>query len=270
MPAYKNKKENKIKFDQAPSGYINIEKWEPPFMPVSTGFGFIGVLAEDSESGLLQCHECGRWLQQLPTHYTAKHGMTGEQYRKKFGLFVHTALKSKRIRLIQSKVISKLQKEGKMQVGNSNGYGFKKKNKESANRKGKPKALESRNSYGVCDLQIMTKIISLGRKIGKTPTLTDVKDEYGGGIITIMHNRYGSYVKYCRDYLKMEPNFSTHNPRFKNDQEWRNHLLEIGREALKKGNKLTVKGLLPANESRYIYRYFKGFEDYKKQLINEK
>ena len=266
MPVYKNKKQNKIKYSQAPSGYINIEKWEPPFAKIPDGFGYIGVLAEDSKEGTLQCHVCGKWYEQLPTHYTRKHGIDGEQYRRKFGLLVGTALKSKRIRLIQSKVIARLQKEGRMQVGNSNGYGFKKKNKEAGNRKGIKKAKESENRYGVCDLQIMTKIIKLGKKLGKTPTLVDIKEEYGGGIISIMHMRYGSYINYCRKYLKMTPNFSSLNPRFKNKREWREHLLGIGRTYLVKGKKLSIKSL-PVNESRYIYRYFKSFKDYKNKLL---
>ena len=154
-------------------------------------------------------------------------------------------------------------------VRNSNGYGFKKKNLEAGNRRGIKKAKEGQNAFGVCDLQIMTKIINLGKKLGKTPTLTDVKEAYGGGLISIMHYRYGSYIKYCREYLKMKPNFSTRNPQFKSKKDWREHLLEMGREALKNGKSLKVDDLLPVNESRYIYRYFKGFGDYKKQLLSK-
>lgn len=273
MPTYKNKKQNKMKYADAPSGEILIGKWEPPFAKLKDGYGFMGVLAEDSKTGQLQCHECGKWYELLCSHYTSKHGMNGEQYREKFGLLMSTALKSKRIRLLQSKVITKLQKEGRMNVGNRpnvNGesYGFKKNNKQAGNRKGIKKANESQNKYGVCDLQIMTKILDLGKKLGKTPTLTDIKDEYGGGIISIMHSRYGSYIKYCRQYLKLEPGFSTRNPRFKTKKDWRNYLLEIGRQQLKKDKNVVSKGWLPDKESRYIYRYFKGFEDYKKQLLN--
>jgi len=272
MPYYPTTKSNQIAFKEAPSGFINIEKWVPPFVSVKGGHGFVGVLAEDVKEGLLQCHVCGKWYEQLSTHVYTAHKMDGEAYRKKFGLLMNTALKSKRIRLIQSETISRLMKEGKMNVGNKpnrNGktYGFKKKNKESGNRKGKAKAVESQNRFGVCDLQIMTKIINLGRRLGKTPTLVDIKNEFGGALISIMHSRYGSYIKYCRDYLKMTPNFSTHNPQFGTKKKWKEHLLEVGRNALKEGKEMTIKKLLPVNESRYIYRYFKNFKDYKKQLL---
>ena len=173
MPYYSNKKQTTIAYDQAPSGRINIQKWEPPFQPVKKGFGFIGIVAEDdSEEGKLQCHECGQWYEQLPTHYSVKHGMTGEQYKAKFGLFKHTALKSKRIRLIQSAVIQKLQKEKKMGIGNNLGSSpMVKGNKYAGNQKGKKHPVESQNSYGRCDLQIMTKIIELSKKLKKTPSL---------------------------------------------------------------------------------------------------
>lgn len=271
MPSYKHKTKKKIKYPEAPSGYINIEKWEPPFMPIHNGFGYIGIVAEDSKTGELQCHVCGKWYQILCSHFAAKHQMNGVEYRKKFELLNSTALKSKRIRLLQSELISKMQKQGKMNLGNKknkNGkkYGFTKNNAEAANRLGTKRAKEQQNKYGVCDLQVMTKIISLARKIGKTPTLTDIKKEYGGALISVMHLRYGSYVKYCRNYLKMEPNFSTHNPRFKSKKEWRDHLLEEGRQAVKKGKEITVKKLLPVNEQRYIYKYFKNFKDYKSKL----
>lgn len=267
MTRYQQTKPKKFVYKDAPSGYINIKKWVPPFVPVKNGFGFIGVLAEDSKTGQLQCHECGKWFEQLPTHYTKKHKMNGVQYRKKFGLLSGTALKSKRLRLIQSKVMSDFRKTGNRKFLRK----FKTNNVESANRKGKPKAKESQNKYGVCDLQIITKIIDLSRRLGKTPTLVDIKNEYGGGLISIMYNRYGSYIKYCKNYLKMEPNFSSHNRKYSTKKSWREHLLEVGRQSLAKGNSLTIKGLFPdTNEDRYIYKYFKSFGDYKKQLIKLK
>jgi len=271
MPAYKKKGITKIKYPDAPSGYINIEKWEPPFMKVKKGFGFIGIVAEDSKTGQLQCHVCGKWYQMLCGHYSSKHKLTGVQYRKKFELLSSTALKSKRIRLLQSALISKMQKEGKMNTGNNknkNGkkYGFKKGNKESANRKGTKRAKEQQNKYGICDLQIITKIIKLGKKLDKTPTLTEIKKEYGQAMISIMHLRYGSYIKYCRTHLKMEPNFSAHNPKFKTKKAWREHLLEVGRKGLKAGKRPVISELIPMKESRYIYKYFKNFKHYKSKL----
>jgi hypothetical protein len=274
MPTYKHKTKKKIAYPDAPSGYINIEKWEPPFTPVPRGFGYIGIVAEDSKTGELQCHICGKWYQMLCSHYSAKHNLTGAEYRKKFELLNSTALKSKRIRLLQSDVISKMQKEGKMNIGNKknkNGkrYGFTKGNKEAGNRLGTKRAKEQQNKYGNCDLQIMTKIIELGKKLNKTPTLTDIKKEYGGGIITIMHLRYGSYIKYCRNYLKMTPNFSTHNPKFTTNKAWKDHLLSIGRQQLKDGKKLNnINKFFPTTkEPRYIYKYFKNWKDYKAKLL---
>lgn len=261
MPAYPNKKNKKtIPYKDAPSGSINIEKWVPPFMPVRKGFGFMGVLAQDSKSGDLQCHVCGKWYEQLPTHIV-KHGLDGSSYRERFGLLTNTALKSQRIRLIHSQVMVNFRKTGKKKFLRK----FKKGNTESANRKGKPKALESQNQYGNCDLQIMTKIINLGRKLGKTPSLVDIKAEFGGGIISTMHSRYGSYIKYCREYLKMEPNRSTHNPWSK--KKWREYLLEVGKKAIEQGRPLTIKKLLPVNEQRYIYKHFRSFENYKQLLL---
>lgn len=270
MPAYPHKTQKKIAYKQAESGFINIEKWVPPFVQNQTGFGFVGVVAEDFKTEKLQCSECGKWFEQLPTHYSVAHKMTGEQYRAKFGLLNSTALKSKSIRLAQSALITKMQKDGRMNLGNRknrNGksYGFTKKNELAGNRKGIKKAVESQNKFGQCDLQIMTKMIALGKKLGKTPSLVDIKKEYGGGVISIMHVRYGSYIQYCKDYLKMEPLYSRYNPRPENF--WKNSLLAMGKKALKKGKTPKAKGFLPEKESRYVYKYFKNFADYKQKLL---
>jgi hypothetical protein len=270
MPCYPKHSRRVLRYPQAPSGYININKWEPPFMPVKKGFGFLGVLAEDNENGQLQCHICGKWFPQLSTHITGGHKMKNcNEYKTRFGLFQGTALKCKRLRLIQSKTIRRLQKAGLMGIGNNLGKSpFKhgKANKYAANRKGWKKPVEGANQYGRCDLQIMHKIIALSKKMkGKTPSLCDIKAEYGGGIVSVMHSRYGSYVEYCRKYLKLKPLPSMSNPTSKSD--WKKTLLEEGRIALKKGVRPVVSEILPYPRNRYIYKFFKNFADYKKQLL---
>ncbi|MCR4261116.1 MAG: hypothetical protein NUV96_02190, partial [Candidatus Colwellbacteria bacterium] len=85
MPQYPTTKLNTISYD-SPSGTINISKWVPPFEPIKKGFGFVGVLAEDTGTGKLQCHICGQWYEVLTTHIFAKHKLTSSKYSQKFGL----------------------------------------------------------------------------------------------------------------------------------------------------------------------------------------
>lgn len=267
MPHYPKKKLNTIKYPDAPSGYINIGKWEPPFAPVKRGFGFIGVLAEDKASGKLQCHKCGKWYEQLCTHIL-KHGYeSGNEYRKDFGLLVGTALKSRRIRLVHSKTCSESIKKGKMNDGNNFIKGeptFKKGNKYASNRKGIKKAAESANKYGVCDLQIMTKIINLSKRLGKTPTLIDIKKEYGQSLLSVMFQRYGSYIKYCKQYLKKQPNWSTHNP--KPNKLWKKELenkaIELNKKKISISDK--KKGLIM--QSRKITELYGGWKPFRKTI----
>ena len=260
MPHYPTTKVKTIKYN-SPSGKININKWIPPFKEVEGGFGFVGVLAEDSKTGQLQCHVCGNWYELLTSHIWGKHQMLSADYSERFGLLRSTALKCMRIRKIQSKVMQEMRKSNSKYR-----YCFSKNNEAAANRKGKPKAVEAQNKFGVCDLQVRDRILLLKKKLGRTPALTEVIDEYGGGFAGIIHSRYSSYIKLVRD-IGLTPVYSSFNPRFKNEKEWRNHLLDIGRKAIKKGKPLILKKMLPTNEQRYIYRYFKSFGHYKTTLL---
>lgn len=81
MPYYPKHTTRTIPYKEAPCGQINIGKWEPPFAPVPKGHGFVGIVAEDVDSGKLQCHSCGKWFEQLCGHIR-KHGMTADYYKK--------------------------------------------------------------------------------------------------------------------------------------------------------------------------------------------
>jgi hypothetical protein len=252
MPQYPKIAYTKIRYN-SPSGYVNIGKYIPPFERVENGFGFHGLLVEDSTSGKLQCHICGRWFEQMSIHLKNIHSLNCKEYKIKFGLLQSTALKSKKMRLAQSKIMQKLRRKNK-----SNNFVFKRKNKFSGNRKNLSKALEHRNRFGVCDLQIMQKVIDLYKKLGKTPTLTDLSNEYGFSFVTTISKRYSSYIKYCYS-IGLNPNYSNFNPKY-SKQYFIN----------KFKNKKPALRLLTTNESRALYKYFpKGINSIKQESTYE-
>lgn len=244
MPKYPTLKSRKIKYN-SPSGFVHIGKYVPPFEKNDSGFGFKGVLIEDFESGKIQCSICGEWFEQMARHLET-HQINSKDYKLKFGLLLSTALKSKEMRLHQSKVMIARRKSDKKYRGR-----FKKNNLFAGNRKYKPKALESRNKYGVCDLQLMERIIQLKEELGKTPTLIDLKEKYGMGMMALIHKRYGSYIKLCRN-LGMNPNFSNWNPKYS-----REYFIE---KAL---NQVPSTRIFTINEMGAFYKYFKSIEELK-------
>jgi hypothetical protein len=240
MPNYPKITSKKIKY-KSPSGYAVIGKYVPPFEKNTTGFGFKGVALEDFKSGKLQCSICGEWFEQLPIHLFHAHDITSPDYKRKFGLLQSTALKSKKMRLAQSVVMQKMRNSHP-----KHRMKFKNNNLFAGNRKGIVKAEESKNKFGVCDLQVMEKVIELHNELGKTPTLTDLKDRYGAGFIFQLHKRYSSYINYCNS-IGFEPNFSNYNPKYS-----REYFIE---KALSNEPSLRI---MTTNESRAFYRYFDG------------
>lgn len=57
------------------------------------GYGRFGILDRD-DTGLLLCHECGRWWMHLATHVTRSHQMRAAEYRLAHGLSTGTRLVS--------------------------------------------------------------------------------------------------------------------------------------------------------------------------------
>lgn len=257
MPKYPETTLNTIKYD-SPSGEININKWIPPFQEIENGFGFVGVLAEDTASGKLQCHICGKWYDLLTTHVFAKHKITSSEYCEKFGLSRGTALKCMRIRNRQSEVMLGMRKKHA-----KHRMKFKKGNTQSGNRLGKPKSIETQNRHGVCDLQILDKMTSLKNKLGRTPALTEVIEEYGQAMASMMHLRYNGYLSFLRDN-GWTPVVSSHNPKYSKE-----YFLNIGLKALKSGKPLVGRKLLDENELRNIYNYYSSTKIWKAAVMRK-
>ena len=258
MPYYPKPKSNKMKYN-SPSGWVYTGKYIPPFEPVKNGFGYVGVILEDCKSGKIQCNICSKWFENFSSHLTPRHNMTSQEYKTKFGLSTSTALKTKKMRLKQSEVMIKLNKENPKCFHRSHAGGFERNNSYSGNRKGKPKSAETINKYGVCDLQIMDKIMKLKEKLGKTPSLVDLKNEYGGTFIFHIYKRYSSYIAFCNE-VGFEPITSKDNPKYS-----REYFIEKGLSTEPSIRILTI------NEGRALYRYFKhGVKEWKKAVMEQK
>jgi len=251
MPSYPQLTSRKIKYD-SPSGFIHIGKYVPPFEKNDTGFGFKGVVIEDFDNGKLQCNICGEWFEQMAQHLNHKHNIKSPEYKKQFGLLLSTALKSKKMRLNQSEVMQKMRKGNK-----KNRMRFEKNNLFAGNRKGTIRAVEGKNKYGVCDLQIMQKVLELREELGKTPTLTQLKERYGGAFLFHLHKRYRSYVKYCYQ-IGLNPCYSNFNPKYS-----REYFIEKAR-----GKTPSIR-IFTINEFKALYKYFKGGINELREEVNK-
>lgn len=231
----------KIKY-KSPSGKVNIGKNVPPFQKAK-GFGYQGVVLEDVKTGQLQCHICGKWFGQLDSHLRGTHKVSTKKYKEKFSLLQSTALVSKKERLRRSKTMRETREEHPHCT-----LGFKHNNKFASNRKECVVPMEAQNKKGVCNLQIFEKINMLYKKLGKTPSLTDLKDEYGAGIIKILSLRYGSYLKVCKE-MNFKPVYSNQNPKYS-----KVYFIKRAKEISKK-KKLQIRDFT-VSEQRAFYRYF--------------
>ena len=256
MPEYPITRLSKIKYD-SPSGFVNVGKYIPPFEKVKDGFGYLGVILEDYESGKLLCNICGEWFEKLNSHLFNTHKITSNEYKEKFGLSKSTALMSKKLRLKQSEVMIRLNKKNPKCFHRSHA-GFGKNNKWAGNRKNKPKSIETINKYGICNLQICDKVMKLKDKLRKTPTLIDLQNEYGNVFIGHINKRYKSYIKLCQK-LEMTPNFSNYYPKYS-----REYFIEKGMSIYPSIRNLT------RGEGRALYRYFKSVKDWKKAVEKRK
>ena len=177
-----------IKYD-SPSGFINTGKLIPPFQPLKEGYGFLGVVAEDSETNKLQCHICGKWFYGLNSHIRQIHDSI-DNYKKTFSLSMGTALLDKSHRLKHSEVMTGLHKKYPKK--------FENRNPRPHSTKGVKLSVERQNKFGTCDLQIATKITNIYNRLGRTPRMFELEKYYGRSFCYLIKNRYKSYAKICR------------------------------------------------------------------------
>ncbi len=177
-------KEKIIPYADSPSGkaYVGINK--EPFMPAADkGYGFQGVLIQDDNRMLVQCHSCGKWCKKITTWHTQQCGkMTTDQYKKKYGLNRDRGLVSDEtsLRLTRACLNNK---------DNDHLYARMKGKKGKYGRKGDKHTIEFFNRHGTCPLQLKTRLYEFIRCNRELPS----QGNRGRSIYKALRKRFGSY-----------------------------------------------------------------------------
>lgn len=170
MPKPKNKKT--IAYAEAPSGMVTFYNYKEPFMEYEAGYGFTGVLLMDAQTGDIQCHLCGEWMEAINNrHLRGKHGITAAEYKIEVGLNQNTALISEKHR-------DKLVRNG---TGRFNNIRKGKKKTEAeiekirAGLKNYQASMEAKNNQATCPAQLIDRIKKLASELNRTPTAAECK-----------------------------------------------------------------------------------------------
>ena len=161
-------------------------KAQAPFMEVPRGFGYQGVVMYDDDEDKVQCHICGRWFSHLGKHVSSTHKMLAEDYKIEYGLSIGTAICGRSISSLRSKLGRKAFREGRF---------IPKICKKGVRRRlprVKPNSsIQTKNKFGLCDMQILARYDVVKRICGRTPMDGDFR-RHDRTLFQTMKARHGT------------------------------------------------------------------------------
>lgn len=167
--------------------------YKEPFRPVEDGYGYYGTLTVDESETFVQCHVCGFFFKWLPSHLR-EHGLTGREYKDKYGLMLKTTLltESANKEWSQKRMYNYTpghRKQAQYAVALATAS---RTSGDSAGKSGKL-ALEYYNKFGLCPDQVIDKYLTLKQKLGKDPTFKQIAREYTYGVPKLLMRVFGSW-----------------------------------------------------------------------------
>lgn len=139
-------------------------KAQAPFMEVARGSGFQGVIMYDDAEDKVQCHICGKYYSLLGKHVSATHNMTTEDYKIEYGLSLGVALCGTGISALRSKLGRKLFADGKFQR-----LECRKGVRRKLPRRKPNSSIQTKNKFGLCDMQILARYEVVKKICGRIP-----------------------------------------------------------------------------------------------------
>jgi hypothetical protein len=154
-----------------------------------SGASIRGALEVSHDGDQIKCHECGGWFENLNSHIHGAHALTASEYKKKHGLKQGSVLigESARLALIAGSVKRKHSldtaiKKAQTTIAAMRAAGFKPKHGVMS--------VERRNQHGNCAAQIAYDLRVLCEKLGRTPTIQEVRQS--GINYDILCEKYGT------------------------------------------------------------------------------
>lgn len=192
----------------AVEGFEPVYKGVPPFMKFENGFGYMGVLLEEKETGKLQCHLCGHLSLNISKHLFHKHkDVTPTRYKELTGLNRTTPLMSTRTRKFIKNNFLNLTEEKRKEVLKRLKENNKKTHTEGSWRKREAgAALEFNNKFGTCPEQARTLFWEEYHKLGRIPS----NKEMSGKLRHIIYSRFPSYKSALIAWGVTEDDYRSH------------------------------------------------------------
>lgn len=190
-------------------GFEPIYKGVPPFMKYEGGYGYIGVLLEDKETGKLQCHLCGHLVNSISKHLFHKHKDTNPvEYRKKTGLNLTTPLVSQSTtKKIKNNFLNlteeKRQERVKLLLQNNKNLHSK---EGKYKKRGEYSSKQYENRFGTCPEQSKTLFWREYNALGRIPTNSEMSEK----LRHIVYSRFSSYKNALICWGVTEQEYRTH------------------------------------------------------------
>ncbi len=155
-------------------------KAHEPFMEVTSGFGFLGVVMYDDSNDLLQCHICGKWFSMLLRHVGKTHKIEAQDYRDRFSLPISGGLVSKKFSETMSRNAlrpDRLAALGKVRPSwdSSDRCVARRKSRIKIRSKIGLNRLARKNKFGLCPKQMLARYEVVKLTVGGEPSSDDIR-----------------------------------------------------------------------------------------------
>lgn len=146
------------------------------------------------------CNECGGWFKILSPSHLKKHGITTEEYKKKYGLTASTGLVSDVIGNIYAEKITKVTNNGKKSIQDIyNSLPEEKKREIIKNKKNGMWSDEHKNNCNTCPKQLKEATINYVKRFKRLPT-SFTKREGAFEKVCTLKRRFGSLNNAFSEY----------------------------------------------------------------------
>lgn len=255
-----------MKKNQSVGSDMVLGPYKEPLTPVKKGFGYIGAISL-AVDGRIQCHICGKLMDNLPKHIRFTHKMSSLDYREKFQIAKTTKLVSEqeRLRMKESHFrywVSLSASERKLHIARAQKgrWAYVKRMGKKAYSSIRVLNLDQKNQRGICPDQLIDLIQKASGALNKTPTMQEFSDHYGTErFFRPIVKTFGSYNAAIKKAgLKPNANYGVYNGPKKrySDEELLEYLSDFfHREKVLPGMSDFNRGYLPATYKTYLDRF---------------